>query len=248
MREVLGTPPEQFIASVREALGRKAGPPERPYARMEEELASVEERAEATLERLSMNRGANVDELARVAELRGWVVHRAAGVEDAVGYVYRLAEKLEARRVVRSVEEVFDDVPLDEALSSLGATVQVMARSHESAGIFNPADADLGVTGVDYAIAETGTAVILPRRGVSRLTSLLPPVHVALVKPSQTLESLDDLYLLRRLAYLRDGVDAGSYMNFITGPSRTADIEQTLVIGAHGPRETHMVILDWELS
>ena len=58
--------------------------------------------------------------------------------------------------------------------------------------------------------------------GVSRVTSLLPPVHVALVKPSQTLEGLDDLYLLRRLAYLRDGVDAGSYMNFITGPSRTA--------------------------
>ena len=104
------------------------------------------------------------------------------------------------------------------------------------------------MTGVDYAIAETGTVVILPRRGVSRLTSLLPPVHVALVKPSQTLESLDDLYFLRRVAYLRDGVDGGSYMNFITGPSRTADIEQTLVIGAHGPRETHMVILDWELS
>ena len=101
-----------------------------------------------------------------------------------------------------SVEEVFNDVPLDDALSSLGATVQVMAREDESAGLFNPADADLGVTGVDYAIArrcETGTAVVLPRGGVSRLTSLLPPVHVALVKPSQTLESLDDLYLLRRL-------------------------------------------------
>ena len=248
MKEVLGTPPEQFIASVRAALGRKAGPPESPYVLLQEKPASLEKREQATLERLSINRRANVDELARVAELRGWIVHRATGVEDAVGYVYQLAEKIEARRVVRSVQEVFNDVPLDDALSSLGASVQVMARSHESAGIFNPADADLGVTGVDYAIAETGTVVILPRRGVSRLTSLLPPVHVALVKPSQTLESLDDLYFLRRLAYLRDGADAGSYMNFITGPSRTADIEQTLVIGAHGPRETHMVILDWELS
>ena len=247
MREVLGTPPEEFIASVREALGRKGGPLERPYARLQEEQASVEERAEATMDRLAGNRRAIVDELARVAELRGWVVHRAAGVEDAVGYVCGLAEKMEARRVVRSVEEVFNDVPLDDALAALGASVQVMARDEESAGLFNPADADLGVTGVDYAIAETGTAVVLPRRGVSRLTSLLPPVHMALVKPSQTLESLDDLYLLRRLAYLHDGVDAGSYMNFITGPSRTADIEQTLVIGAHGPRETHMVILDWGL-
>lgn len=246
MTEILGTPPEQFLASVREALGRKAGPPESPYARMVEEQASVEAREQARLVRLSANRRANMDELARVAALRGWVVHRASGVEDAVGYVCQLAESMEASRVVRSVQEVFDEVPVDDALSALGASVQVMAKEDESDGIFNPADADLGITGVDFAIAETGTVVVLPRRGVSRLTSLLPPVHVALVKPSQTLAGLDDLYLLRRAAYMRDGVDAGSYMNFITGPSRTADIEQTLVIGAHGPRETHMVILDWE--
>ena len=138
MREVLGTPPEKFIASVREALGRKAGPPERPYARLQEEQASVEERAEATMDRLAGNRRAIVDELARVAELRGWVVHRAAGVEDAVGYVIQLAQKLEARRVVRSVEEVFNDVPLDDALSTLGATVQVMARDERERGSFQP--------------------------------------------------------------------------------------------------------------
>ena len=248
MKEVLGTPPEQFIASVRAALGRKAGPPEHPTPacrrnrppwmsgngrRWRGYLSIARPTLTSWHEWLSCGAGSSIGQ---------------SGVEDAVGYVYQLAEKIEARRVVRSVEEVFNDVPLDDALSSLGATVQVMAHDHESVGSFNPTDADLGVTGVDYAIAETGTVVVLPRRGVSRLTSLLPPVHVALVKPSQTLESLDDLYFLRRLAYLRDGADAGSYMNFITGPSRTADIEQTLVIGAHGPRETHMVILDWELA
>ena len=140
VREVLGTPPEKFIASVREALGRKAGPPERPYARLAGGT-DLRGRAgtEATLERLSANRRANVDELARVAELRGWIVHRAAGVEDAVGYVIRSGPEARGpRRVVRSVEEVFNDVPLDDALSSLGATVQVMARDERKRRTVQP--------------------------------------------------------------------------------------------------------------
>ena len=91
--------------------------------------------------------------------------------------------------------------------------------------------ADLGLTGTDYALAETGSLVILPRRGLSRLVSLVPPVHVALVRPEEVLESLHDLFLLRRLEYMQRGGEMGSYLNFITGPSRTADIEMTIVQG-----------------
>jgi L-lactate dehydrogenase complex protein LldG len=55
--------------------------------------------------------------------------------------------------------------------------------------------------------------------------------------------TLDDVFLLRRLDYYRNSGDMGSYLNFITGPSRTADIEQTLVVGVHGPKEVHLVLL-----
>ena len=83
----------------------------------------------------------------------------------------------------------------------------------------------------------------MPRRGLSRLVSLVPPIHVALVRPQDVVASLDDLFLLRRLEYHRNGGDMGSYLNFITGPSRTADIEQQLVVGVHGPKEVHLILL-----
>jgi L-lactate dehydrogenase complex protein LldG len=103
--------------------------------------------------------------------------------------------------------------------------------------------AGVGITGADYAVAETGSVVILPRKGLSRLVSLVPPVHIALVRAREIVESLDDVFLLRRLDYYQNGGDMGSYLNFISGPSRTADIEQTLVVGVHGPKEVHLVLL-----
>ncbi len=197
--------------------------------------------------RLADNRPRLLDRLAETAQLRGWKVCRAANPETALDYICNLASSSKAVSVVRSNEEVFKIVSVDEPLTRQSVGVAVMDSSLGTAKEVlrqKAADADLGITGVDYAIAETGSAVVLPRPGLSRLVSLLPPVHLAVVRPHQVVDSLEDLFILRRLAYYRGDGDMGSYMNFITGPSRTADIEQTLVIGVHGPKEVHLVILE----
>ncbi len=103
------------------------------------------------------------------------------------------------------------------------------------------AAAEVGITVADYGIADTGTLVVLPSADEGRLASLLPPRHVAVVRAS-TLRA--DLWALigeiDRDARLRDH----SAMIFITGPSRTADIELTLTIGVHGPTAVHVIVLD----
>ena len=244
--KIPSVPKAEFLRSVRDSLRRQPGAPASPYHRLVERETDLEEQAAAARRRLEENRPALLDRLADMAGRGGWNVYRAPGVEEAVGYVESLAQRLGVSRVVRSGQEVFERVPLDTVLANQGISVTPVVRSDAASRESLREEirlADLGLTGTDYALAETGSLVILPRRGLSRLVSLYPPVHVALVRPQEVLESLDDLFLLRRLEYYQQGGEMGSYLNFITGPSRTADIEMTIVQGVHGPKEVHMVLL-----
>jgi len=242
-----GTPKDEFLSSVRRALGRDATPPDPPYPRLEDTLSGLEAEAAAVHRRLAEDRTVLLDRLARMAQLGGWNVYRSTGYEEAVAYIESLAASLGVDRVVRTGQEVFEQVPVDGALRDLGLSVTTVvqgeARSRESLRQEIVA-AGIGITGADYAVAETGSVVLLARQGLGRLVSVVPPVHVALVRPQEVLATLDDFFLLRRLEYHRAGGEMGSYLNFITGPSRTADIEQTLVVGVHGPKEVHLVLLE----
>lgn len=247
----MGIPSGEFLASVREALGRADEPPANPYAPLLDDLATLEERASAVRQRVAAELPELISQLADTTALRGWNVARCGEAEEALAYVVSLARRLGARSVARSQQAVFDRVPVDAALAGVGAmcwpAVYDGPDSREAVRR-RLAESAMGITGADYAIAETGSVVVLPRRGLSRLVSVVPPVHVAIVRRPDVLGTLDDLFALRRLEFHRNGEagngDLGSYMNFITGPSRTADIEQTIVVGVHGPREVHMVLLD----
>jgi L-lactate dehydrogenase complex protein LldG len=101
-------------------------------------------------------------------------------------------------------------------------------------------DADLvGITGCFCAVAETGTLMLCSSPDTPAAVSLLPETHIAIVHAARILPYMEDAWALARkeLGTLPRAV------NFISGPSRTGDIEQTIVLGAHGPYRVHLVIV-----
>lgn len=120
---------------------------------------------------------------------------------------------------------------------SVAGQVTTSAQILENAPSHELFDCDVGITGAQWAIAETGTLVLESEREFSRLTSLVPAVHICILQAANISESMGET-----LDILAKGLSPT--VTFITGPSRTSDIELTLAIGVHGPRELHAIVLD----
>ena len=245
---------EEFLATIRQALGRSPGEPPGPsrVSALSSSGQELEQRVQEIKKRSEERAADLAGQLEEKASQAGWRVARVGSEEEACQYVKELALSKKAKLVLRSAQRVLGRLSLERTLTEVGIEAKVMALDEEAEGAGREEKrlllrqevirADIGVTGVDYAISETGTCVLIPRKGISRLISVAPPVHVAVVEKGQIVETADDLLTLRRQEFMETG-DLGSYMNFITGPSSTADIEQTITIGVHGPKEVHIIIL-----
>ncbi|MDP2883377.1 MAG: lactate utilization protein C [Azonexus sp.] len=95
------------------------------------------------------------------------------------------------------------------------------------------------ISGCFCAIAETGTLMLLSGPEMPATVSLLPETHIALVDVSRIVATMEDAFALFRAAQGR----LPCAVNFISGPSRTGDIEQTIVLGAHGPCRVHLILI-----
>ena len=104
-------------------------------------------------------------------------------------------------------------------------------------------EADLGISVAEFGIAETGTIVEVTTDDVHRLISSLPRVHIAFLKASQIINSIYDAAPLLRSIYQRRTTHCN--ITFISGPSRTGDIEMKLFLGVHGPQEAHVIVCDF---
>ena len=100
-------------------------------------------------------------------------------------------------------------------------------------------DDRLGITGVFCAIAETGTLVFLSGADTPTATTLLPDTHIAIVSVNRIVDTMEDAFALVR----KERGSVPRAVNMISGPSRTGDIEQTIVLGAHGPFRVHILVV-----
>lgn len=173
------------------------------------------------------------DELAAAGGRPHVVADRAAAVELVLDLVRARA----IRRVLIGTGAVLEALALVEPLRAAG--VEVMdAATAAAEGRERLFQAELGLSGVDYLIAETGSVVLASRPEQPRSLSLLPPIHVAVAQRRQILPDLFDLFAAAGVA----GEDLPACWSIITGPSKTGDIELRLVTGVHGPGELHVIL------
>ncbi|MBP8973485.1 MAG: lactate utilization protein [Anaerolineae bacterium] len=168
---------------------------------------------------------------ATLTGLHGEVI-RAASADEALDRLGDVLRELGAARVVANDEPPLAGVDLAVRWPSIAW--HVVGRTDGDLRTFC-ADADAGVTGAEAALAETGSVVVRSGPGRSRMASLLPPVHIALVAA----ERLTSDILTWTAA--RSG-DLPANVIVISGPSRTADIEQTTALGMHGPKRVIVIL------
>jgi len=127
---------------------------------------------------------------------------------------------------------ISDSLLVRSIIDSIETDAEILSTA-PAAELFN---CDVGVTGAQFAIAETGTLVLESQVEFARLTSLVPDVHICILETEKIRGTMSEVLEIL-------GNDLDPAVIFITGPSRTSDIELTLAIGVHGPRELHVIVI-----
>ena len=236
-----------FLGRVRDALGTTRRRGDAATRRVDEYRFQVD----AMRQRTVVHWQELWARFAKELETVGGQGHRAADAGDAAATIATIASQRGAKNFVtwdlatigfgavadrlrgQGFEVLNASPPRDEA-----ADPAVRARLRAVL-----AEADLGITGADYAVAETGSLLLISGEGRSRLVSLLPRVHVALIRPEHLVPAIRDLGAILEVEHREGRAADASCLNLITGPSRSADIEFVLARGVHGPGEVHVILI-----
>jgi len=174
-----------------------------------------------------------VDLFGRELKAVGGVLHRVASEDEAAATVRSILKERGVQSVVRTPNAVFD-LGDELEVTIIGSPSDADERAGQRAAVFA---AGAGLTWANYGVADTGSLALLAAPDNERSVSLLPPIHIALLRAEDVVAEIGALF---------DEIqeqEPPSALTLITGPSRTGDIELTLTIGVHGPGELHVVLL-----
>jgi len=179
------------------------------------------------------------------------VAHRVTNMAELEEVLQKILALAESQEVILSRNPLLAELCIANRLSTLGKFVtpwnavcegvETLFRPNFKKASFN---AGVGITGVDYVLAETGTLVLSSATEGAQVASLAPPIHVALYRRSQLVGSLDEVLAKLQPSYPPGLASLGRSVVFVTGTSRTADIEQILIHGVHGPGEAHAILVE----
>jgi L-lactate dehydrogenase complex protein LldG len=215
-----------FMARVRASLEHAAtAPPVEPPPAVDESIARLAGPADDLVSMFNTR-----------ATTVGMQVH-ALSATDLPATVARLLRDAGVKTAVVGFTRQAEREAIEGALAEAGVE-PVEWKGPD--GVDRQFDVDAGVTDVHAALAETGTLVCNSDADHGRALSLVPPLHVAVVRASDILPDMIDYWAgLKGIP----GPELPSNMNFITGPNKTADIEGELVTGVHGPERVHILIV-----
>ena len=187
-----------------------------------------------TIEKKSFLVDTFVNEITKVSG-KAFILKSEDEIKD---YVIRLVEEHSAKSLAIWESDFLKQINLREFLENKGLKFASLNSKEEMA------EADIGITEADFGIADTGTLVLIANEKQPRSVSLIPPVHIAIIKSDLIVENLKDLFVLLTNTISHSGslTNLTSCITFITGPSRTGDIELTITLGVHGPKELVVLI------
>lgn len=180
----------------------------------------------------------DAEPLARFREMAtamGMFVRDVAGPVETWQAIDAILAERSAKAVLVGAGPALDDLGLDAKLRETGRDVTLLGRGDVPRERLFAADAS--ISGVDRVVAETGSLVVAASPTRTRLESLIAPLHLAVVSPKQLSLDLFDVFEAHS-----SNAPPPSNLVFITGPSKTGDIELKLVTGVHGPGEVHVLV------
>lgn len=171
----------------------------------------------------------------------GAEVWRAKNADEAGEIAINIIKRSGAKSVILEDKLSVDESKIRKNLKRIELTIinrddELIQDRSELFDRVNRAEA--GITGTDFGVSDSGSIVLKSSSARPRSLSLLPPIHIALLKENKILPSLYELMVMIEQESIDD-----SAITIITGPSKTADIEFNLVKGIHGPGELHIIII-----
>lgn len=228
-----------FLARIRAALGKENEPQSAEKAGSSDPDHSVI--LQTLVDRSREEQLILLRQLIANAAALNLSVHSCASLAEAAACIGALARDSEPefgtrREIIMHDHSLLRALDLEPLLVAQGCSLH-LSRHADPEVRCHTQNAYIGITAPAWGIAESATLVQLTRPGQPRSTSLVPSIHIAVLALSRLVASLAEAYAL-----IRREQDLDSLV-FISGPSKTADIEAQMVHGAHGPRAMHLIVL-----